>query len=208
MTTTTTRRTRAAHLGPERRRPEILDTALRIAVDEGLGSVSIASVAKAMGVTRPVVYSCFSDRVALVSALTDRESAHLLTVVLDSLHSARGDDPEQVFIDGYRALLSAVDSNADAWRLLIGGSPDPETAQTIADYRKVVGDASTRWIAPALAHWWDTKDLERKKPALIELFLSSCEAAMRVLFDPDADLSVDDLAQLYGSMMAAAYRAA
>ena len=43
-----------AHLSvPDRRRPLVLDTALRIAVEDGIGSVSIVSVASAMGVTRP-----------------------------------------------------------------------------------------------------------------------------------------------------------
>ncbi len=36
------RKPRAAHLGPDRRRPLVLDTALRIAVEDGIGSVSIA----------------------------------------------------------------------------------------------------------------------------------------------------------------------
>ena len=68
------RKPRAAHLGPDRRRPLVLDTALRIAVEDGIGSVSIVSVASAMGVTRPVVYACFDDRVALLDALLNRET--------------------------------------------------------------------------------------------------------------------------------------
>ncbi|WP_290713949.1 MULTISPECIES: TetR/AcrR family transcriptional regulator [Gordonia] len=205
---TPSRRQRAAHLGPDRRRPEVLDTALRIAVGAGLGAVNIASVADAMGVTRPVVYSCFDDRFSLVNALLDRESARLLTATLGALHSATGDDPDQAFVDGYRALLGAVADRPAAWRIVFEGNPDPELATTVAEIRRVVAGASTRWIAPALKNWWGTEDLERKKPALIELFMSSCEAAVRVMLDSANDLTADDLAPLYGQMMSAAYRAA
>ena len=186
----------------------MLDTALRIAVDEGLAAVSIASVASAMGVTRPVVYSCFDTRFDLMNALMDRESGRLLGATLEALHSARGEDPDQVFVDGYHALFRAVVAHPEAWRIVFEGNPDPELATTVSDVRKVVSGASTRWIAPALKHWWGTEDLERKTPALIEMFMSSCEAAVRVMLDSSNDLTADDLAPLSGRLMAAAYRAA
>ncbi|MFT4201051.1 TetR/AcrR family transcriptional regulator [Gordonia sp. (in: high G+C Gram-positive bacteria)] len=202
------RKTRAAHLGPDRRRPQVLDAALRIAVDEGFAAVSIASLASSMRVTRPVVYSCFPDRGTILGALLEREAELLLTSTLDALHSATGDDPEQVFVDGYRALLTTVAQRPDSWRLVFDADADPETTRRVAEARAVIFDASTRWIAPALEKWWGTADLERKLPALIELFVSSCEAAVRVMLDPGNDLDADDLAPLYGRMMSAAHRVA
>ena len=50
-------RVRAAHLGPERRRPQVLDAALKIAVERGSHAVSMEAVAQSMGVTKPVVYA-------------------------------------------------------------------------------------------------------------------------------------------------------
>ncbi|MFT3900932.1 MAG: TetR/AcrR family transcriptional regulator [Gordonia sp. (in: high G+C Gram-positive bacteria)] len=205
---TPARKTRAAHLGPDRRRPLVLDAALRIAVDEGFAAVSIASLASSMGVTRPVVYSCFPDRGTIVGALLEREVDLLLGSTLEALHSATGADPDQVFVHGYRALLTTVAERPDSWRLVFDSDADPETTRRVAEARAVVFDASTRWIAPALEKWWGTADLDRKLPALIELFVSSCEGAVRVMLDPANDLAVDDLAPLYGRMMSAAYRAA
>lgn len=208
MVTTSTKRERAAHLGPERRRPAVLDAAQAIAVRDGLGAVTIAAVAGSMAVTRPVIYSCYPDRVTLLDALLERESQSLLAATLDALHSASGDDPEQTFVDGYRALLHAVAARPEGWRLVFDARPDPEVARLVADARRRIVDASTRWIAPALERWWQTEDLERKLPALIELFVSSCEAAIRIVINPATDWSADDLAALYGQMMAAAYRTA
>ena len=202
------RKPRAAHLGPDRRRPLVLDTALRIAVEDGIGSVSIASVASAMGVTRPVVYACFDDRVILLDALLNRETGLLLESTLGALHAASGDDPEQVFTDGFAAFLGAVEARPDSWRLVFDTDRDPEIARSVADVRRVVVDASTRWVAPALARWWNIADFDRKLPALIESFVSACEAAARVMLDPSNNLTATDLAPLYGRMTTAAYRAA
>lgn len=206
--TTSAPKTRAAHLGPARRRPEVLDAAQEIAVRSGLNAVTVAAVAQQLKVTRPVVYSCFPDRVALVRALLDRESQRLTESTLRALHSASGDEPEQVFVVGYRALLQAVSERPESWRLVFDGQPDPEVARMAADARDLVVGASTQWIGPAVARWWQTEQLDRVLPALIEFFVSSCEAAIRIVLDPATDWSPDQLAALYGRMTAAAFAAA
>lgn len=201
----TAARTRATHRGPDRRRPEVLDAALSIAVRDGLSAVTIGSIATTLGVTRPVVYACYPDRVALLQALLDRESELLLHHTLAALHTATGEDPDQAFTDGYRALLSTIAGRPDSWRLVFSANPDPDLVRAINETRAVVFDAASSWIAPALRQWWNTDDLDRKLSALIELFMSSCEAAARVLLDT-GDWTPESLANLYGPMMSAAYR--
>lgn len=207
-TSSAQRKERAAHLGPERRRPLVLDTALQIAVEDGLAAVSIGAIASRMQVTRPVVYACYPDRISLLDALVNREAKLLLESTLQALHSATGDDPAAVFTGGYRALLSAVSRRPESWRVVFDANPDAEIAQTVADVRRVLFSASARWITPAMATWWGTTELERKTAPLIELFVSSCEAAVRILLDPANDWAVEDLAQLYGRVMAGAFELA
>ncbi|MGC4934802.1 TetR/AcrR family transcriptional regulator [Gordonia sp. DT30] len=201
-TRTPASRERAAHLGPERRRPVVLDTALAIGVEHGVAAISIAAVATRMGVTRPVVYACYPDRDQLVEALLDREKTVLLGEVLAALHGARGDDPEKVFVDGYRALLTAVDRRPSAWRIIFDAQHDSEIGRKVVAGRRTVSDAATAWIAPAMRRWWQTENLENKLPALIELFMASCDAAVRVVLDETNDLDVEQTAALYGAMMA------
>lgn len=196
-----TRRERAAHLGPERRRPEVLDAALAIAVKSGVGAVTIGAVAQYLGVTRPVVYSCFRDRVALIEALVEREGERLLADALAALHSARGDDPEAVFVHGYQAFLDVVADWPDAWRLLFSAAPDPAVADQFRRSRRVMADSATQWLRPALTAWWDVTDLDHKLPVLVELFMSSCEAAARSLLDHPDDWTTQELGELYGRMI-------
>ncbi|MGH3996263.1 MAG: helix-turn-helix domain-containing protein, partial [Pseudonocardiaceae bacterium] len=62
-------RARAAHLGPERRRPLILDAALEVYVQQGYRGTSMQAVADAAGVTKPVVYECYPNKDELLLAL-------------------------------------------------------------------------------------------------------------------------------------------
>ena len=119
MPSTTKPRARAAHLGPERRRPAVLDAALEIAVDGGTAAVTIGTVATHLGVTRPVVYSCYPDPVELVTALLDREATLMKESLLAALHASGGqEDPETAFVIGFRALLAAGAERPLTWRLL------------------------------------------------------------------------------------------
>ena len=202
----TATRQRAAHLGPERRRPEILDAALAIALRDGIGAVTFVAVADELGVTRPVVYAAFRDRVELLEALMAREGEALRSSVLEALHSARDPDPETAFVDGFQALLRTVATRSDAWRFVIDAQPDPAIAPHFRAAREVVTQSATEWIGPAMRHWWKTKDLDRKLPVLIELFMSSAESAVRSLLAHEDDWTPDTLGEFVGRAMHRAFR--
>jgi AcrR family transcriptional regulator len=185
----------------------VLDAALAIAVRDGIGGVTIGSVAAEMNVTRPVVYACFGDRVEMVEALLDREVPSLVKVVLDALHSSGGAaDPEQAFVEGFRALLGAVTAAPATWRLVLAGEPDTALAARFRAARAHVTDQTTAWIAPAMQRWWQTPDLERKLPVLIELFMASCESAVRSVLDESNDWGPDDLGEFVGRAMHRAFK--
>lgn len=208
MTASAPARERAAHLGPERRRPQVLDAALAIAATSGTTAVTIGSIAERLGVTRPVVYSCFADRVALIEALVERERDVMVQGLLDALHAARDDDPQAAFIVGFQALLRTVEEHPDTWRLIFAANPDPSVADVIATARRTLAASATRWIGPALHAWWHPAGLDRKLPVLIELFVSSSEAASRSLLDPENDWTADELGEFYGRIICTAFRAA
>ena len=206
-TTPSRSRARAAHLGPERRRPQVLDAALAIAVRDGIGAVNVRSVAQHLGVTRPVVYACFADRVEMIDALLDREAAALSASVLGALYDSGGArDPEAAFVGGFQSLLAAVAGNPAPWRFLFEGEPDPAISARFRAARAAFRQRATDWIRPAMIHWWNTADLDRKLPVLIEFFMASCESALRSLLDPDNDWGPDDLGEFVGQALHRAFR--
>lgn len=200
-------RARAQHLGPERRRPQVLDAALELANEHGLGTVTIGSVATRMGVTRPVVYACYADRVEMINALLDREGGQLLTAVLEALRSSgKAASPEEAFVTGTRSLLRTASERADAWRLLLLGEPDAAMSERFRSARSMVRAESTKWIRPALEEWWETEDLDRKLPVLIELFMAICQTSIRTMLAPGNTWTSDDLGEFVGRALYRVFR--
>lgn len=201
-------RGRAAHLGPERRRPQVLDAALEITVEQGVAEVTIGAIADRLGVTRPVVYACFADRIEIITALLERETAYLRDALVETLRSARGDDPESVFVGGFVSLLNVVAAHPNSWRVVFSARPDPAVLGRFKRVRAELASKAAHWIGPALTAWWGFTDLDARLPVLIEFFISSCEAAVRTLLDTTNTWTADDLGAMYGRMVCHALQAA
>jgi hypothetical protein len=145
----------------------------------------------------------------MVEALLDRETASLLESLVAALYSSDGfDDSEQAFVGGFRSLLAAAAQAPDTWRFLFAGDPDPAVAERFRAARAQLRDQATRWIAPAMKQWWQTADLEAKLPVLIELFMSSCESAVRSLLDDRNDWSPETLGTFIGQAVHRAFEGA
>jgi AcrR family transcriptional regulator len=201
-----TKRHRAEHLGPHRRRPQILDAALEITAEHGVGAVTVGAIAERLNVTRPVIYSCFAHRVEVIASLLQRETGRLADAVVDSLHAARGDTPEVAFVTGFQSLLNVVQERPRSWRFLFFAAPDPAVASRFTRVRAQLCEAVAARLRPALTTWWSMTDAaaDNALPVLVEHVMSSCEAAVRSLLDEAGTWSADELAELYGRMV---YRA-
>jgi AcrR family transcriptional regulator len=114
-------RKRAAHLGPERRRPQVLDAALELFLERGYEGASMEAIASAAGVTKPVVYACFSGKEELFRALLGREEERILTEIQAAFEGADLTDPESTLIEGYTGFLRAVASSPDVYRFIFLG---------------------------------------------------------------------------------------
>jgi AcrR family transcriptional regulator len=194
---------RAEHLGPERRRPQVLDTALEIAAERGLANVTMRDIASRMGVTRPVVYACFGTRGELLSALRDRETQSTLSSLSAMLPPQRTGSIEQMFVDGFRILLTAVHDRPASWQIMFAADPDPVLTDAIARGRAQIGVRVGAVMRPLLERW-QVADLDTVLPPLAEAFLAICEAAIRLLLDSTQRWTPDALAEVMGR---AAYRA-
>jgi AcrR family transcriptional regulator len=194
-------RTRAEHLGPQRRRPQVLDTALSIAADHGIANVTMGAIATRMAVTRPVVYACYSGRGEVLAALLDRETGVVLTSLLGMLPPQRTGSIEQMFVDGFRALLTAVRERPASFRIIFAADPDPVLAAAITRGRAQI-DRQVETVMRPLLERWHVEDVDRVLSPLSKAFLAIAEAAVRMMLDADQD--PDTLADIFGK---AAYRA-
>lgn len=198
-------RGRAEHLGPDRRRPQVLDVALDIAAHQGLADVTMGTIARRLGVTRPVVYACYPGRGEVLAALLDRETNVVLSSLLELLPPERTGSIEQLFVDGFHALHSTVRERPASWRIIFAADPDPVLTAAIAGGRERLRGQLATALRPLLQRW-QVADVEVALPILVEVFLAICEAAVRKMLaeEGEADGDSELVAEVFGK---AAYRA-
>jgi AcrR family transcriptional regulator len=118
----TARRTAARRLPAALRREQLLDATLDIIVEHGYRAVSMESIARAAGVTKPVVYDRFGSLDGLLRALLGREEQRALgavaTAMLPPAHS-EATDPDALLVDGMVRVLRAIQADDRAWRLIL-----------------------------------------------------------------------------------------
>src|SRR5919198_1584566 len=147
----TQRRKRAAHLGPERRRPEVLDAALKLFLKSGYDGTSMQAVADQAGVTKPVVYTCFNSKDQLFRALLAREEERILAEIQGAFANADLSDPETTLIDGMTGFLRAVGDSPDVYRLIFLGEGGGNAA--IADRIQRGREAQVRRLSELARQW-------------------------------------------------------
>ena len=158
MTEATARRNRpyAPRLSPDQRREQLLDLVLEIIDTDGVDAVSMDAVARRAGVTRPVVYSQFTDTNHMLRASLDREEQRALAQITDAMPGA-GDELAPSLHHLFDAYLRAVAEAPQRWRaiFMIADSSTPTFHKRVARVRaRIVREleAALRQSCPSDQH--------------------------------------------------------
>ena len=203
------RRKRAAHLGPERRRPLVLDAAYDLFIENGFEGTSMDAIAAAAGVSKPVVYDCFRSKDELFTAMLDREEERILVETGKALATTgTADDPEATLIRGFQVFLEAAQASPDIYRVVFlgeGGGNEAVAARIAGGIELQAQTASN--IA---AHWVERySDLEgREAQAAAELLghtiVGLAQVGARALLSGSGDWTPESLGEKLGRMAWAA----
>jgi AcrR family transcriptional regulator len=203
-------RPRAAHLGPERRRPQILDVAFELFCDRGYRATSMEEIARAAGVSKPVVYACFSSKAELFGELLDREERRMLAQFGAALAAAgRREDPEATLIAGFTAMLRAVTDTPEAYRIaLLGGGG----ADAVIDMRVRRGrEHEVAALAAAAREWLEGKvppeGIDAAAQFVGQTLLGIGEAGVRMLLTAPQQWTPETLGRTLGRLAAGGYAA-
>jgi AcrR family transcriptional regulator len=201
-------RRRAAHLGPERRRPLVLDAAPGLFVERGYLGTAMDAVAEAAGVTKPVVYECYPSKEALFRALLEREERRLLEAVAAALpRDASAGDVETLAVGAFTALLRAAAAAPDSWRVVFASEhgAEPEIRRRFHRGREAV----IAQLAALLAELLEARGRadRRLAAALAELLASLGEGGVRLLLEPGAGWGAEELGPLLGRLASSALAA-
>lgn len=172
---------------PEQRREQLIDAALSVILEQGYSGVSIEAIARAAGVTRPVVYDHFPNLGRLLHALVEREERYALAQLETVVPDDPGElEPDELLAGGVKRFLDAVASRPATWRIILlppAGTPaivrqhvECNRTQTLERIERLVRWALARPELP------DELDAELAARAIRDL---GEEAARMVLTDPE-----------------------
>ncbi|MFJ1792657.1 TetR/AcrR family transcriptional regulator [Kitasatospora griseola] len=174
----------APRLAPAERREQLLDAALEIINRAGVAAVSVDAVAKAAGVTRPVVYGQFTDADHLLCALLEREGERAQAQLAATLPGdLNGADPVEVFTGVARRYYDAVVTAPNRWRAIL--LPVDGTPPAVRRYKER-SDALIREQFARAVRWFlrdavDAADLDVE--LLIRVLLAALEEGGRLVLD-------------------------
>jgi AcrR family transcriptional regulator len=194
-------RPRARHLGPKRRRPQVLDVALRLFIDKGYESTSMDEIAGAAGVTKPVVYDCYAGKEELFNALLRREEERVLSQIAAALPAGVDlDDPERTLIEGFTAFFKAVAAAPDSYRVILlgGGGANSAVQRRVRRGRQQQVEA----VAGLASRWLEAEGADDAAALLVgEAVVSLAEAGARTLLVDDS-WTPESLGQALGGLAA------
>jgi AcrR family transcriptional regulator len=114
------RRPYAPRMAPTERREQLVDAALSVILAQGYEGVTIEAIARAAGVTRPVIYDHFENLGAVLQALIAREERYAVQQLEQVVPDQPGDrDPAELLAAGMRRFLDAVASRPATWRIIL-----------------------------------------------------------------------------------------
>jgi AcrR family transcriptional regulator len=205
-----TTRKRAAHLGPERRRPQVLDAALELFLERGYEGTSMDAIASAAGVTKPVVYACFPGKDELFRALLAREEERIIAEIQAAFANADLTDPEGTLIEGYTGFLRAVAASPDVYRLIFLGEGGGNTAvaRRIQRGRQAQVDAlsglARGWLERRSGKRAKATEIDRTARLLGNAIAGLAEAGARLLLSGTDDWTPETLGRELGRLAASA----
>jgi AcrR family transcriptional regulator len=124
---------------PERR-AQLLDVARRVFGTSGFHAVSMETVAKEAGVTKPILYDHFPSKKDLYLALIDADLALLHEDVRRALDSPEGN--RERIRASFQAYFDFVDEHAEGFRLLM-----QETVGAEDEFRERVAEVRDQILA-------------------------------------------------------------
>ncbi len=128
-------------------------------LERGYKATSMDAIARAAGVTKPVIYACFASKAELFGALLDREEQRMFAQFGAAFATgAEPGDLEAMLVAGFTAMLQAVSDTPETYRVALLGGGD---ADALIDARLRRGREHLVAQLTEMARRW----LERRIPA-------------------------------------------
>ena len=184
------------------RERQMLEVAARVFGQRGYHAASMDEIARACGVTKPMLYAYFGSKDGLYLATVDRMGSYLVAAVERLLEER---DPVRRLREGVDVILELIQRDRHGWAVLYAeGLGEGPVARHVARYREQIVQAAAVTLADAvpgrsvkqaepyavgllgagetLARWWLDRDslpfetLQAVTQALVEAALAAFRA--------------------------------
>lgn len=184
MNTTATRRYSPRRPRQERRE-QLLDAALRLIDEHGLGAFSIEAVAREADLAKSVLYATFKTGENLLRALIDRELERALLDIAAAIPTAPYESPDEMLSSSLLSILHSVRARPQTWRLFVlpaDGMP-PAARENVARHRAQLHDQ----VRPLIEWGLDRLKASHVDAEVMTQMLIACfeQAARMTLTDPE-----------------------
>ena len=189
----------------------MLDAALELFLESGYQGTSMEAIARAAGVTKPVVYACFPGKDELFRALLAREEERILGEIQSAFEDTDLGDPEPTLIEGCTGFLRAVAASPDVYRLIFlgEGGGNMAVAKRIQAGREAQVEALSALARPWLEGRGDRSPAELDDTARLlgNSIAGLAESAARLMLSEPERWTPEDLGRQVGRLAAAAQAA-
>ncbi|MDP6862496.1 MAG: TetR/AcrR family transcriptional regulator [Acidimicrobiales bacterium] len=182
----------STRLPASERREQLLDVAMTVFAANGYHDTSMNGVAKAAGVTKPVLYQHFTSKRDLYLELIEDVADRLANEVVRAAKAANSN--YQKTVDALCAYFSFVEQNQREFQLLFGRSAprDDDTASG----SQMVESRMSATIADLLSEWLDSATVETYARAIVTMSEGVCRHWLTQLDRPSAEDLAEQLAGL------------
>jgi AcrR family transcriptional regulator len=191
----------------DERRQQLLDVGSRLFAEHSFEEISMQQIAKAAGVSKPLLYHYFPSKTDLFRAAVAEKAAELQALITPS---GTG-EPLAQLQETLDAYLQWIEINAKTWsKLMQSAASLPDARELIESFRRTTVEmtikrlsgrrkprpalrtAITAWLGyvdAALLDWVETRELTRDqlRELLVKAFAASLIAAQEI--DPKITLS-------------------
>lgn len=135
----------------EQRGRQLLDVAWALVGEEGTDALTLARLAEAAGVTKPVAYDHFSTRHGLLAALYQDYDQRQTAIFDERIAAARARLPDRAraIASGYIDCVLSQGSEIQAILAALAGSPELRAVRR--RYQQDFVDACAQWLGPFAA---------------------------------------------------------
>jgi AcrR family transcriptional regulator len=196
-------------LSVNERRRELVDAGAALFAQHAYEEITMRQVAKAAGVSKPLLYHYFPSKIALFKAAVGEKADELTRLIEPSDSTDTALEQLTATLDAY---LAWIDANAQTWaNLMQSATTVPEARELIDDFRQHTIDlvitaltgqhsappalriAVKGWLGymdAAILDWTEAKDLTRDqlRDLLLAVFAASLFAAQQA--DPTIELDI------------------